>query len=385
MKKRAMLIIIVFAFMMTSLSPLISVKSASSDDLNKLYTDLQALEKKQAALNKEISDAKSKKQLTMEQKSRYDKEIDNTETQIKTLNTIISGINKQLNAKNDELTNSNNELNEYYKNYKERIRVNFESGRKSYLNAIFGSDNLSDSLLRMQLMNQMMEYDNKIMENMKTKINEIVAIRNDIDQKKKENDAAKEKMKTQQSNLQAKLNESDKLIKDLNGDIKELEKLYSAMEKAESELNSRINSLRDKDKVYVGGKLSWPVPGYTTITSPFGMRIHPITKTLKMHYGIDISGSGISGKKVVAANDGVVIFAGYTTYEGNVISIDHGGGLTTQYKHLKAMYVGVGANVKRDSSIGEVGSTGYYSTGPHLHYEVSVNGTRVNPMNYYNK
>lgn len=383
MKKRLFLILIVFTFMMTSLSPLLTVKSASTDDLNKLYSDLQALEKKQTALNKEIADAKSQKQLTIEQKNRYDKEIDNTQNQIKTLNTIISGINKQLNEKDDELASANDELERYYDLYRQRIRANYEADRASYLDVVFGSKSFSDFLSRLDLMAQIVEYDNQLMANMKTKITTITAIRNEIDQKKKENDAAKEKMKTQQSNLQAKLNESDKLIKDLNGDIKELEKLYTAMEKAEAQLNSQISSLRDKDKVYVGGKLAWPVPGYTTITSPFGMRIHPITKTLKMHYGIDISGSGISGKKVVAANDGVVIFAGYTTYEGNVISIDHGGGLTTQYKHLKTMYVGVGANVKKNDGIGEVGSTGYYSTGAHLHFEVSENGTRVNPMNYY--
>jgi murein DD-endopeptidase MepM/ murein hydrolase activator NlpD len=126
------------------------------------------------------------------------------------------------------------------------------------------------------------------------------------------------------------------------------------------------------------GGLLWPTPG--PITSPFGWRIHPIYHTRRFHPGIDIGAP--TGQPIVAALAGVVVSAGPMGTYGNIVVIDHGNGFATAYAHQSRVLVRVGQRVARGERIGLVGSTGA-STGPHLHFETRVNGTPVDPMNYF--
>ena len=125
--------------------------------------------------------------------------------------------------------------------------------------------------------------------------------------------------------------------------------------------------------------MAWPVPGYTTITSQYGMRTHPITGVYKLHTGTDISAP--IGATFVAANDGIVVKAEYNTAYGNMVMIDHGGGISTLYAHGSEILVSVGQTVFKGTAVLKVGSTGY-STGPHAHFEVRVNGNPVKPLDY---
>ncbi len=121
-----------------------------------------------------------------------------------------------------------------------------------------------------------------------------------------------------------------------------------------------------------------PIPG-AALTSLFGARVHPIFGTVRMHNGVDFRGT--TGTPIRAAGGGTVVFAGPRGGYGNTVVIDHGGSLATLYAHQSAMYVGTGATVTPGQVIGAVGSTGF-STGPHLHFEVRLNGTPVNPLDY---
>ena len=125
--------------------------------------------------------------------------------------------------------------------------------------------------------------------------------------------------------------------------------------------------------------MAWPTPGYTRITSPYGMRTHPITGVYKLHTGVDLGAP--YGSNFIAATDGTVIIAGYNTAYGNMVIIDHGGGVSTLYAHGSKIMVEVGQTVKKGDIVLKVGSTGY-STGPHAHFEVRVNGKVVDPMPY---
>lgn len=124
----------------------------------------------------------------------------------------------------------------------------------------------------------------------------------------------------------------------------------------------------------------WPTPGYTKITSPYGYRIHPITGQLKFHSGIDIGAAG--GTPTVAAADGTVTISVYSNSYGNYVEIDHGGGVRTRYAHLSRRLCRVGDSVTQGETIGLVGSTGN-STGNHCHFEVRINGTTYDPMQYF--
>ena len=134
---------------------------------------------------------------------------------------------------------------------------------------------------------------------------------------------------------------------------------------------------------YVGsGVYTWPTPGYTRITSPYGMRKHPILKTNRMHTGIDIGAP--NGATIVSVDHGCVVQVGWYGGYGRVVMVDHGHGIVTMYAHTSAALVNVGDAVKKGQAIAKVGSTGW-STGPHLHFEVRINGKYTNPLNYIKK
>ena len=141
----------------------------------------------------------------------------------------------------------------------------------------------------------------------------------------------------------------------------------------------RILKKVQKPAKYIGGELAWPVPGYTRISSKYGMRTHPITGVYKLHTGVDISAP--MGANFIAANDGVVTKAGMNSAYGNMVIIDHGGGISTLYAHGSEILVQVGQVVKRGDAVLKVGSTGY-STGPHAHFEVRMDGVVTDPMPY---
>ena len=180
-----------------------------------------------------------------------------------------------------------------------------------------------------------------------------------------------ENTKTLRENYVAKLSEEEKKIQAQIDD-------YTTQVNA---LNAEILqlALQGIDTQYIGGVLAWPVPGYTRISSNYGMRYHPILHVNKLHTGVDIAAP--MGANFVAANDGIVTKAGYNGAYGNMVIIDHGGGISTLYAHGSEILVQVGQTVKRNDPILKVGSTGY-STGPHAHFEVRINGVVTNPIEY---
>ena len=132
-------------------------------------------------------------------------------------------------------------------------------------------------------------------------------------------------------------------------------------------------------RVYGGGQFVWPAPNYTRISDDYGMRMHPTLGVEKFHNGIDLAAP--SGSPILAAYDGDVVGAGYSSTMGNYLMIDHGDGLLTIYMHASKLYVSTGAAVSKGQKIAAVGSTGR-STGPHLHFGVRLNGNYVSPWKY---
>ncbi len=159
----------------------------------------------------------------------------------------------------------------------------------------------------------------------------------------------------------------------------ELTQLKGAASKQEASLQMLIEYFEDKRSLYASTPSVWPVRGW--VTSPFGNRTSPFSGILKFHEGMDIAAQ--TGTPVVAPADGVVIKAGFSTGYGNMVEISHGYGIRTIFGHNTRLNVKVGQRVRRGDVISYVGDTGT-STGPHLHYEVRVNGLPVNPVRYLN-
>lgn len=159
----------------------------------------------------------------------------------------------------------------------------------------------------------------------------------------------------------------------------ELNLLKGAASRQEASLQLLIEYFEDKRSLYASTPSVWPVRGW--VTSPFGNRISPFSGILKFHEGIDIAAQ--TGTPIIAPADGVVIKAGFSTGYGNMVEISHGYGIKTQFGHNSRLNVKAGQRVKRGEIISYIGDTGS-STGPHLHYEVRINGLPVNPVRYMN-
>jgi murein DD-endopeptidase MepM/ murein hydrolase activator NlpD len=249
---------------------------------------------------------------------------------------------------------------------------------------ILDSSSFGDFISRMDLLNKIINHDVNILKERET-------YKNTVEEKKKQLEAEQEEKERLKSSVVDKKEEVefvrterqitlDKVFKDL----KELEKLEDKLLEESARL-TRLIVANQSDTDYAGGEMAWPAPGYTRVgpNGKYGMRNHPILKKPRMHAGIDIDVP--MGKDIVAANDGKVILSGDKgNGYGKYIIIDHGGKIATLYAHNSKLLVKVGDTVKRGQVIAKCGSTGL-STGPHLHFEVRINGKHTDPMPYITK
>ena len=294
--------------------------------------------------------------------------------QIEELQTNIDKVGKELKSAETK-----------YKKRKEilekRLVKIYEEGDTKYLSVLLASSNLSEFLSNYYLISQITEYDTMLLDEAEEEKNKIDSVKQELDKKEEELGTKKQtQIKT------AKILENTKSVRQnyvtqLSEEEKEIQAKIDEYNLRFQEINSQILELAKGgiDTKYIGGELAWPVPGYTRITSEYGMRTHPITGVYKLHTGVDIGAP--LGASFIAANDGIVTKASYNSAYGNMVIIDHGGGISTLYAHGSEILVEEGQYVKRNTEVLKVGSTGY-STGAHAHFEVRINGVVTNPMPY---
>ncbi|MDQ3914897.1 MAG: peptidoglycan DD-metalloendopeptidase family protein [Actinomycetota bacterium] len=268
----------------------------------------------------------------------------------------------------------------------------YKAGPAGYLDSLLSSTDIGELVDRVEYRESAMETDAELIDSIEVLKLE-TEVREELAEEKKlqiaeakldleaDRRALAEKRDVRAAILaekEAVLSEKRTLLADLRSDAQRLAQVEAQLEADEAEILAALQAAPAAGPAPIGGgQLLFPAAG--PITSPYGYRTHPIFGDQRLHTGIDI-GAGY-GAPVVAADFGTVVFAGVMSGYGNVIAIDHGGGLATTYNHLSAFYVGSGQRVGRGSSIGAVGCTGY-CTGPHLHFEVRVNGSPVDPMPY---
>jgi len=278
--------------------------------------------------------------------------------------------------------------------YSERISVMFEYQNKSTLEILLESDNLAGFFTNLEVIELIADSDQQIMEEMQTALDDAQLKSDYALQEAKDMQEVADLKSAELAELEAMIGKTQETLKEKQAELSTWEKKQDKLEAESKRLDSEIAQLQKELYAKNGsktappqGSMTWPYPGDYTIYSKYGMRYHPVYKVTKMHWGVDLGGT--YGNPIVAAADGVVIKVetpvegqnkGGSNY-GNYVVIDHGGGVSTLYAHCKYVDVSVGDSVVAGQKIARCGSTGT-STGPHVHFEVRVNGSKVDPADY---
>ncbi|MBQ9106721.1 MAG: peptidoglycan DD-metalloendopeptidase family protein [Clostridia bacterium] len=350
--------------------------SDMQNELNQLNKEQKEIEKKLAKLKEDIANKEAIKTTLLDKINNAQDQIDVYNDQVRTLNAEIPAIEAQL----QEATAV---FESQLGNFKDRIKAMYMTGDQSYLGMLLSADDFADYLYKSELVKKVSEKDNAMLDALKEEHAKIAAAKASIDAKKKSLDKAQKSLAAKQVELEKELVELESLIGNLHDQETELVEDSEEAQKAKDELEEEIKKATQSSGglIYSGDDFVWPVPGYYKLSSGYK------TATRPKHAGIDISSSGIYGKEIVAAAAGVVTLAGNKNNGyGIYITINHGAkdGKTyaTLYGHCSKIIVKKGDVVAAGQVIGYVGSTGN-SSGPHLHFEIRINGSVTNPMNYF--
>ena len=376
-----MAIVALIAFVTISLLAAVPAFTASAETAQQ---KLNNSVKKQGELKDKINSAEKEKNDKLAKKRVIDNEISQLQIKIDNINSKINISNEKIAAKEVELQKAQDESAKQYDSYCSRAKMLIERGSLTYLEILLKSESFSDLLTRLSIVKQIAKYDNNKLKELKKIEEQIAAVKKELEDEKGVLVDLKSQNDSQMASLKTKQSESQKLINSITSDINQYKAALAAQEKAEAAAREEIRRLTattSQNRAFVGGTFAWPsVSSY--ITSPYGTRVHPVTKTVKTHTGIDIGAS--HGTNIYAAASGTVLVSGWNSGGyGNYVVIDHGGGVTTLYAHCSALLVSSGQSVTKGQVIAKIGSTGM-STGPHLHFEVLKNGSHTNPMAYFN-
>lgn len=360
-------------------------ENETNNTTNIAATDLQTqrneIQNQMNEANEQLEGVQNDISENLQQVQKLDEKISNSQQELDELNKKIEDLENSSEEVEKKLKTAEENYDKQKKLLDSYLVAVQESSDTQYLDVLLSSKSISEFLSNYFLITELANSQVELLEDMQNKKNEIQQSKEKLDKNKEDLAVIKANQtktatvlantKTVRENFISKLSDQEK---DIQSKIDEYYAQFNA-------INSEILQLAQGGIAtqYIGGELAWPVPGYTVISSNYGMRTHPITGVYKLHTGVDIRAP--LGATFIAANDGIVTKASYNGAYGNMVIIDHGGGVSTLYAHGSEILVQVGQTVKRGEPVLKVGSTGY-STGPHAHFEVRLNGVVTNPMPY---
>lgn len=361
-----------------------SVKADNETEKN----TVQDLQTRQNELKDQITEANNdlsyvQEELTenLQQVQKLDEKIEKAESELQELETQVNQLKESIRQIEENLAVETEKYETQQQLFEQRMVAIYEAGDTQYLDIILNSRSLSEFLSSYYVISEIAQSDADLLNSIEKRKNEIEKTKEKLDKQKEELATIAQNQSKTNKVLQNTKVVRENYIAKLSDKEKEIQTNIDKYNTQFAEINAQILALAMQgiDTQYIGGVLAWPVPGYTRISSQYGMRVHPITGVYKLHTGVDISAP--MGANFIAANDGIITKAEFNTAYGNMILIDHGGGISTLYAHGSQILVQVGQTVKRGDPVLKVGSTGY-STGPHAHFEVRINGVVTNPMPY---
>ena len=364
----------------------------ASSTINQLQQKQSQLKKQQEATAAKLKQLKADKAKQQEYKITLDTQVQTLQSLIDTLNDQVAALDADIKEKESQIAEKQKSIEANIEQLKQRVRAIYLLGESSQLEMILGAQDMVDFLDKTELVRSISQHDQQVIQTLKTDMASIKTQKEQIEQNRQNVAQAKKELDSKNTELSGLLAESSRVLTELSANVvstnSENNRLAAERKKVDAEIDRWYKeyyaSIKDNNKNnqasggYVSkGQFAWPVPGYTKITSYWGDG--------RGHKGIDIAGSGIYGKPIVAADNGRVILANHSGWGGGYglcAYIDHGGGYSTRYGHASKIIVSTGDVVKKGQVIGYVGSTGD-SSGPHLHFEIRVNGVAQNPMKWF--
>lgn len=321
---------------------------------------------------------------TLNEIATLQKSVDEYQSQVNDLKGKLTQLQGNIDKAEEDLGKAEEKCKKQEDLLTTRLVTMYQAGETTYLDFLLTSRNLIEFISNYYLLVRMTEWDNKILEDLEGQRNLIQEQKKQLDQNKADLKALKaqaEQNETLLKNTQA----LQQIKKDtLNDEELKIQQEIDEYRQEQYLMEEQIQLAIQNSQVniqFMGNNMIWPVGKTNTyITSYYGIRQHPILGVVKKHAGLDI-GNTPYGTPALAAADGVVSFAGVMSGYGNCVMINHGNGVTTLYAHGQKILTELGATVKQGDIIMEIGATGR-ATGPHLHFEVRINGSTVNPLTY---
>ena len=295
--------------------------------------------------------------------------------------TEIIEMQKKLNQLESQLSIASSEYNNLNNALAEHLRNAYKSQRNARFQILLNSDDINMLVDRWYYQRLILQKDEAKMLAARNKAQEIASLRGNIVQRKRNLERSVASINTQQDYIKRAIARNEDMIHKLQTDRIAYQKAEKELAQQSQKISSYINRTASKTPDVVASGFMKPIQG--RITSPFGWRTHPIFNTRTFHSGVDIGGPNLGAIK--ASNAGKVIYTGWYGGYGKVVILEHGivngKPITTLYAHMSSIAVANGAKVQRGQVLGYEGTTGY-STGPHCHFEVRVNGQPNNPLSY---
>ncbi len=383
--------------------------AVSQSDIDALEEEKERLAEQSAQQQEVIDQLNASKALFVDRKMALDQQIELNRQEIALITSQIQLYDQLISEKEQELEEALAAETAQGELLRARMRVMEENGNWSYVAILFEATSFTDLLSRVADITDIMHYDQELEEQYMSTRADVEAIKEDYETAQAERQEIKKELESKQARLDAQVEAAYTLLADIDSlaDDAEAEREAIAEEekRLEEEIDELVRELWAQEAAASGGgtsggtsggggntsgigssnavdlsSLTWPTPSCSYITSRFGYRTQPTAGASTYHQGLDIGAA--AGATILAAASGTVEIAYYYGGYGNCVLINHGGGVSTLYGHMSSIAVSTGQYVSQGQVIGYVGSTGV-STGPHLHFEVRVNGALVDPAAYF--
>ena len=376
-----------------ALDPVIDAFAAEGNATVSGYeAQIKDLEKQEAELKNKINELKKDTANAMKLKLTLDEKLNLTYGRIDAAKSLIAELKLQIEANEANIAILQENLDKQQAIFKDRLRLAHEDRNISYITMLFEADGLSEFFNNIERVGALLDYDKKVMDKFTEQKNALENTRAQLNEQVNKQNKYQEELAATEKELEQQIKEVDGLLEQINANQSsvqtDLDKIKAEEKKLEAELAAYLKKLQEQEnKAYmVKGQLQWPIKtsstGYNRITSRFGYRDLAVGgNDVSNHKGIDV---GVRYVNIYSCGDGKVVSSTYSSSYGYYIVVDHGGGVSTLYAHLSKLGVKKGDSVKGGQYIGVSGNTGW-SSGPHLHLEIRINGNYKNPLTIQDK